>query len=98
MFALAFWTESQKSLVLAIALVWRRDSSCLRHAAKGNRDIFARSASGLGGNEALLKSPEPKTLDDWSTRQSLHRVSHGREYEHHLLAAALRGSKTDQGC
>src|SRR5262245_5920210 len=46
--------------VLAIALVWRRDSSCLRHAAKGNRDIFARSASGLGGNEELLKSPSPR--------------------------------------
>jgi Tol biopolymer transport system component len=33
---------------------------------KGNRDIFARSASGLGKVEELLNSPEPETLEDWS--------------------------------
>jgi len=35
MFALAFWTESQKSLVLAIALVWRRDSFLPTSRSKG---------------------------------------------------------------
>jgi len=47
---------------------WSGDGLRLAYVTqqKGNRDIFARNASGLGKVEELLNSPEPETLDDWS--------------------------------
>jgi Tol biopolymer transport system component len=57
---------------------WSGDGQRIAYVTqqKGNRDIFARSASGLGSSEELLNSPEPETLDDWSpdSRYILYRI------------------------
>jgi len=47
---------------------WSPDGLRLAYTTqkKGNRDIFEKSASGLGDEIELLHSSEPESIDDWS--------------------------------